>query len=133
MDILQNIIQNLVYDLFKITLSFIFARYLYETYFMKWLWGGWCIILKEGEKTITEREMSPTTYKRIKEDDTELSVYIKGVVSPFAWINIDVVSDEARQSKFLQWDQANKLIIIDLSKNKDNQKTKTHPHNNTAE
>jgi len=118
MEILDNLGINLLYDIFKMTLSFIFARYLYETYIMTWLWGGWRVIVKNNQQIITERLISPATLKRINSDETDFSTYIKGLISPFEWLKIDILSMHAKTSGFIKQDKVKKVIIIDLSKNK---------------
>ena len=64
MSFLENlytaIIQNGIYDILKIMIGFIFARFLYEKYIVDFFWGGWRIkvIKKEGE-ILMERDISP--------------------------------------------------------------------------
>ena len=120
MDIIQSIIPNLFYDLFKMTLSFIFARYLYEYYIMDWFWGGWKIIINDSDKLKTERAISSATFKRINSDLTELSIYTKGVISPFCYLKIDIVSPEAEELGLIRRDKENKRIIINIGIKTDN-------------
>jgi hypothetical protein len=116
-ELLQTIAQSLIYDVLKMIVSFIIARYLYEAYIMQWLWGGWHVVVKKDKRIIAERNISPSTFKRIDSDETDFSTYIKGLVSPFEWLEIDPLSEEAKQTELIKRDVKNKLICIDLSKN----------------
>ena len=106
---------DLGYDLFKIILGFIFAKVIYEKVIMKIRWGGREVIVKKDQKVLAHRELSPEVAKRIETDATDFSTYIKGVISPFVWLNIDVSSLEAKERGLVC--KQGKVVTIDISKN----------------
>ena len=127
MSFLENIytaiIQNGIYDILKIMIGFIFARFLYEKYIVDFFWGGWRIkvIKKEGE-VLMERDISPTVKKLISNNEKEYSEYLKSVTSPYCWIKTDILSPQSIQSGLLTKDDEQKMIIIDISKNNEPEK-----------
>jgi len=106
---------DLAYDLFKIIIGFLFAKLLYEKVIMELWWGGREVIVKNADKVLAKRKLSPDVAKRIETDATDFSVYVKGVVSPFTWLNIDVSSLKAEDLGLVH--KQGKLTTIDISKN----------------
>ncbi len=58
------------------------------------------------------------------DDKGEFSIYVKGIISPYAWLNIDIASEEAEKIRLVKIDPSKKIIIVDLSKNPPNIKSK---------
>ncbi len=114
---------DLSYDLFKIIMGFIFAKLLYEKVIMELRWGGREVIIKDADKILAQRKLSPDVAKRIETDATDFSVYIKGIVSPFTWLNIDVSSAEAEALSLVC--KQGKLTCIDISKNPSQKKIRS--------
>ena len=113
----DNIIGNLAYDVFKFTIALILVKIIYEKLYMQIRWGNWKVIIKNQNKKLVERKLSPHVTKNIFDDEGEFSIYIKGIVSPYGWLNIDIASQEAKNIKLLNIDNDNRTITIDLSKN----------------
>ena len=113
----NNILGNLVYDVFKFIIALIIVNLIYEKLYIKYKWGKWKVIIKNGNKTLLERKLSPYVAKKIFDDEGDFSIYIKGIVSPYGWLSIDIASQEAKNIKLLNIDNDNRTITIDLSKN----------------
>ena len=113
----DNIIGNLAYDVFKFTIALILVKIIYEKLYMQIRWGNWKVIIKNQNKKLVERKLSPHVAKNIFDDEGEFSIYIKGIVSPYGWLNIDIASQEAKDKGLLVIDDNNRTITIDLSKN----------------
>ena len=112
---------DLAYDLFKVIVGFLFARFIYEKVIMELQWGGREVVIKRGGEALVQRKLSPDVAKRIETDATDFSVYIKGIVSPFTWLNIDVSSLKAEDLGLVC--KQGKLTTIDISKNPHKKKT----------
>ncbi|MBC8446147.1 MAG: hypothetical protein H8D78_00205 [Chloroflexi bacterium] len=62
------------------------------------------------------RKISAGKAREILEEPADLSVFLKGVVSPYAWVNCDII-EEGRKIGLLQEDRQNRVFTIDLDKN----------------
>jgi hypothetical protein len=114
----KSLLPNITYDVIKIVFGFLVARYIFEGPIMRWLWGGWqFIVMDKDEVKDSPRELSPAVAKRILNDEREFSVYAKGVVSPYTWLNIDLVSQEAKRVGILEKNSKERQIIIHIDKN----------------
>ena len=91
-----------LYDFFKFSFSYLVVRLIYDEWWKKIRWGHWKLIIKEGGEIKTERELSHLFGERIRTDENEFSVYVKGVVSPYARLNVDVCSERAEKSGLVQ-------------------------------
>ncbi len=114
----DNLMVNFIYDVLKFIVAFIIIKFFYETIYMKKRWGGWkVIILDENEKEVLERELSAIVAKRILGDLGDFSIYLKGIVSPYGFLNIDISSQKAIDLGLINQDESEKKIVINLSKN----------------
>jgi hypothetical protein len=112
--------QGLIYDLFKIIVGFIFARFIYERFIMQFLWGGWSVKVIKNNISVVSRDISPSSCKRILSDETELSVYLKGIISPYEWLKIDIVSPVVIKAGVLITNKKQKIITVNLDQISDN-------------
>ena len=119
----SNLALNTLYDIIKFCVSFLLVRSLYDSWFKRWRWGDWQTVVMRGNQELARRKISPARAKTIHEDDTELSVYIKGVVSFHDWLNLDVCSHEAKSTGLLTINKNKREIMVDLAKNPSKQPT----------
>lgn len=117
----ESLLANFAYDVVKVVFGFLLGRVLIDKLYMTWRWGGWNVIVwgKEDDKKkeLTKRKLSPSVAKRILEDETEYSVYVKGVISPYIRLNIDPCSPSAAEIGLIRKDLKRKHIVIDIDKN----------------
>ena len=127
----EGIIAGFIYDVISLTIAFILVKIFYEKLYMKWKWGGWEIkvynnIEKDNEEPLTIRNLSTHSAKRIVNDEGELSVYVKGIISPYARLTIDIASRNAIDIGLIDIGvKSKKKILIDLSKNPSEKDSKT--------
>jgi hypothetical protein len=119
MDWLHNaldfIVQSLLSEFVAVVAGVLFVQ-LVQRQWEKWRFGGWkVIILKEGT-TLLNREITPRKTKEILGEETDLAVFLKGVASPYEWINCDPL-EEGRRNGLLVIDQATRRFTLDLDKN----------------
>ncbi len=105
------------YDLGKFVVGYLIARLFYERAFKGWLYGRWSLIVTRHGKELTHRNLSPEKAEKIIKNDDDLSVYVKGVVSTYAWLNMDICSNRARREGLLSLDKKARTITVDLDKN----------------
>lgn len=113
----SNFILNLIYDLFKVFVGYIIARLTYEGAFKRWRYGGWTLLVTREGSELTRRELSPQLAENVLENDNDLSVYVKGVVSFYERLREDICSPESRASGLLRLDKKERRITLNLDKN----------------
>ncbi len=97
----------------------------------KWLdkkrYGGWRVIVTCNDESILERDISYTKLKAIQEEPAELSVYLKGVISPYSWIVVDII-EKGEELELVITNTKNKTYTINLDKNpQEKEKPCSHP------
>jgi hypothetical protein len=96
--------------------GFSFSQILALTYKSK-KFGGWQLIVKNGDATLAIRLVGPKKAEELLDDPTTLGVFVKGVVSPFCWLNEDVLSEKGKTSGLFQVFTHQKTWLVDISKN----------------
>jgi hypothetical protein len=122
-----DFIASSLYDLAKFVIGYVIARLIYERVFKRWQWGGWTLHVRRGDEVLARRDLSPEKAERIIKNDDELSVYVKGVVSPHAWLNMDIGSPRARECGLLVVDRKHRTLAVDLAHNPPKQAQGRHP------
>ncbi len=82
----QFIAETLLGELIVVIVGVLFA-YSIKRQYDHWRYGRWRVrILQEGEEKIN-RAISPRKAEEILDEPADMSVFLKGVISPYAWIN----------------------------------------------
>ena len=115
MNIIGFIFQSLLGELVVVIAGFIIAKTLLS-YYDKRRFGGWRVIVIKNGKQIVNRPISVRKAKEILDDSADLSVFLKGVASPYGWIKCDIIS-EGEKIGLLKIDRENRKFFIDLDKN----------------
>lgn len=97
-------------------LGFLFSR-IYDKLISEKQFSGWRVIVKKGEEILCERPVGHRKAAEVLDDTTTLSVFIKGVTSPFCWLNEDVVSEKASVTGLFTVSLQKKQWVVDISKN----------------
>lgn len=109
------IIQNLTASFFAVVFGIAFT-YLVRRQWDRRQYGGWRVIVLKAGKTEVDREISVEKAKQILQEPSELAVFLKGVASPYDWINCDIIQKGKEEGLFVRSDQA-RLLTIDLDHN----------------
>lgn len=99
---------NLGSDLIAIA----FAIFVWQRY-KAYKFGGWAVSIRQAGKEIACRSVSAKKTEQVLDESSDLSVFIKGVVSPFAWLKADVLANNG----LLVVSHSQKLFVVDLDKN----------------
>jgi hypothetical protein len=89
----------------------------------RWRFGKWKVILVKNGEEFLEREISTGKSKEILGEDAELAVFLKGVISPYAWVTCDLLK-KGREINLLVEDKKARRFIVNLDYNP-KQKPKT--------
>jgi hypothetical protein len=82
----------------------------------RYRYGGWRVIVTQKGDRKVNRPVSVGKSKEIFSEPAELAVFLKGVASPYGWINCDLL-EEGKQLKLYVEDIEKRQMIIDLDKN----------------
>jgi len=113
--ILNFMLENLAAEFVVVVAGVIFARFI-VTGWENWRYGRWRVIIVKENQTLLDRAISYPKAKEILDEPSELSVFLKGVVSPYGWINCDIL-DEGVKLGLLHKDVENRLFVINLDHN----------------
>lgn len=72
--------------------------------------GGWSVVIRQGGKEIARRAVSARKMEQILDESSDMSVFVKGVVSPYGWLNTDVLN-------LISIINSLKIVEVDLDKN----------------
>jgi hypothetical protein len=109
--IVSGLLQNLLWVIVGVVfVSFIRDRLEY------WRYGRWVVILKRHEEVILCRQVSPEKAHDILDDASEKAVFLKGIVSPYAYLNCDIIEVGPGLGLFAE-DRKTRRWVIDLDKN----------------
>jgi len=112
---LSFILESLLQEIVIVVAGVLFAQ-LIQRWWNKRKYGNWrVVILKEG-KEVLDKGVSSGKSKAILEVPEDMGVFLKGLTSPFGWINCDLM-DEGPRIGLLKIDKQIRRIIINLDKN----------------
>ncbi len=115
MEILDFVFQTLLGEFVIVVVGVLFANFI-KSRWEKWRYGGWRVQVQEGDRTLVNREVSAPKAKEVLEESADLAVFLKGVVSPYALLNCDLVA-EGRTLGLLVIDKEQRRFVIDLDRN----------------
>jgi hypothetical protein len=108
--------EQIMMDLLKFVAAFLLSRCV-ETFYLKRRFGGVVIEVWRGGQVICRREASWKKGEQILGDAQDWAVYVKSIVSPFAFLTVDVTSTEAREIGLVEVAEGGKYVKINLDKN----------------
>lgn len=114
-DWIKAIAQNLVASFLAVVIGIAFT-YLVRRQWDRYRYGRWRVVVLKAGETKVDRPISVEKAKEILAEPSELSVFLKGVASPYGWINCDIL-DEGRKRGLLIEDHVKRVLTVDLDKN----------------
>jgi hypothetical protein len=116
MRVFETAAESLLVRFLVVVAGVVFAQFV-QTRWERWRYGGWVVTVKGSQmQEPLSRPISPRKAKEILEEPADLSVFLKGVASPYAWIRCDLVG-KGREIGLLQEDRAARRFVIDLDRN----------------
>ncbi|MBX7250968.1 MAG: hypothetical protein K1X50_03220 [Candidatus Promineofilum sp.] len=125
----DSVFANLLTEFIVVVAGVLFANFV-QRRIKQQRYGGWQVILYSGEPLpdeeittedttkdsshpLLQRQLSADTAQRILYDQTELDIYLKGRISPFANVNCDLVTElESGKSPVIARDVVNRRFVI---------------------
>lgn len=98
------------------TILGVLAAYVIRDHINERRFGRWRARVTRGGKEIGSRGISARKAEQLLEEPAELSVFLKGVASPYGWINCDLVTDGV-DNGMLIIDRVGRVYTIDMDKN----------------
>lgn len=114
-EIWKFIVQTLLGELVVVIVGVLIANFILARW-QKYRFGRWQVVVQKDNQELVRREVSPRKAKEILEEPADLVVFLKGIVSPFDWINCDLFT-EGQQVGLLRIDHEQRIYYIDLDKN----------------
>lgn len=115
-DVLREwIVSGLVQNFVWVIVAILFVQYGQRAY-DNWKYGNWRVIVHLKGEDKVNREISPGKVKEILSEPAEMSVFVKGVASPYGWINCDILTKGKEIGLFIEKPEERHLLI-DLDKN----------------
>lgn len=109
--VIANLFTEFVVAVFGVLVAQRIARWWVERRF-----GGWHARIVCGETPVVTRRISAPKVKEILEEPAELSVFLKGLVSPYDMLHCDIIEQEEHPG-LLTIDRAQKTFTVDLAHN----------------
>jgi hypothetical protein len=114
-DMLEFILNSLLQELVVTIAGVLFALLIRRAYF-NWRYGRWQVILRKGDEIILTRLVSAEKARECLSDASDKAVFLKGIVSPYAHLTIDIVERGPKIDLLLE-DKRSRRWVIDLDKN----------------
>ncbi len=86
-------------------------------YINQYRFGGWKVNVIDANGRTHIIPIGVKKSEEIQDDESTLRVFLKGLASPFGWINLDLLSQEAKEIGLFVQDSKARAYIIDLRKN----------------
>ena len=111
----SNILFGLIVEIIIVIAGYVIGHFV-VTKIKNNMYGRWHAYLRnEDGDVILDRPLSPATAERVIEDQAELNVYLKGLISPFGTVNCDLVTElEKPNSSLIALDRDAREIIVHL-------------------
>jgi len=110
-----TVLLNLISNFLIVVLGILFAQFVRRRWDER-RYGRWHVIIKEKDLIKVERAISVRKAKEILNEPADLSVFLKGIVSPYDSLNCDIIK-EGESIGLLIRDNVNRQFIVDLDKN----------------
>lgn len=118
-DIIWNFIiaisQNLIASFLAVVFGIAFTQFVLRRR-DEHRYGRWHVIIKKKGEIKVNRAISVRKAKEILDEPADLSVFLKGVISPYALLNCDIIEEGERLGLLIR-DNVNRQFIVDLDKN----------------
>ncbi len=114
-DLFSNVVMSVISEIVIVALGVLVGHFVLDRW-EGFLYGGWHVVVRRGDRVTLRRAISAPKAKEILTEPAELSVFLKGVISPYERIRCDLL-EEGRKIGLLVEDRKGKQFVIDLDKN----------------
>ena len=114
-ELTSGVIINLVTEIIVVVVGVFIAQFLRRIW-DEWRYGRWYAIVRRNGDDLVKRAVSAGKAKEVLAEAAELSVFLKGLVSPYDTLHCDII-EVAKQPGLLLIDRKERRFVIDLDKN----------------
>lgn len=111
-DLTNGILTNLLSEFIIVVLGVLFAQFILARW-DEWRYGGWQVVVMDRNGQEHRRAISPRKAKQLLDEPADLSVFLKGVVSAYGQVSVDLIT-EGRTLGLLQQDHTARRFTVDL-------------------
>ena len=108
-------IETILGELVVVILGVLFANYIWS-WMERRRFGDWRVIVQRQGEELVRREISPRKVREVLEEPVDLVTFLKGVVSPYAFINCDLIT-EGQKRRLLLIDRPGRRFVLNLDQN----------------
>lgn len=116
-DFVNSTALSMIGDLIKFVVAYGISRLIYEGIFKHLRYGRWMLSVKRDGEELTHRRLTKERAETITNNPDDLSIYVKGVVSFYADLNMDICSTQAAEKGLLVIDRKARRIVVNLDHN----------------
>ncbi len=109
-----GILTNLLSEFIIVVLGVLFAQFILNRWKERH-YGRWQVVVVDRSGAEHIRPISPRKAKQILDEPADLSVFLKGVISAYGQVTVDLIT-EGRSLGLLQEDRAARRFTVDLRK-----------------
>lgn len=113
-DLGQFILNSLLQEVIVVIASLLFVYFIYDKW-VDWRYGRWHAVLIQFGKQVLDRNISSGKARQILNEPSDLSVFLKGLASPYAQVHTDLI-EHGEKLGMLKIDRQARRITLDLDK-----------------
>ena len=111
-DISRGVLTNLLSEFIVVVIGVLVAQFILARW-DEWRYGGWQVVVMDRQGQEHRRPISARKAKQLLDEPADLSVFLKGVVSAYSQVSVDLIT-EGRTLGLLQEDRAARRFTVDL-------------------
>ena len=110
-----TVLLNLISNFLIVVLGILFTQFVRRRLDER-RYGRWLVIIKEKDQIKVKRAISVRKAKEILNEPADLSVFLKGIVSPYDTLHCDIIEEGERRGLLIR-DNVNRQFILNLDRN----------------
>ena len=114
-ELTSGVIINLVTEIIVGVVGVFVAQFIRRTW-DEWRYGRWIAIVRRNNEDLVRRKVSAGKAKEILGEPSDLSVFLKGLVSPYDTLHCDIIEVD-KQPGLLLIDHDARQFVINLNLN----------------
>ncbi len=114
-ELVTGVVINLVTEIIVVVVGIFIAQFIRRIW-DEWRYGRWIAIVRRNNVDLVRRKVSAGKAKEILGESSDLSVFLKGLVSPYAQLHCDIIEVD-KQPGLLLIDHDARQFVINLDKN----------------
>lgn len=114
-ELTSGVVINLVTEVIVVIVGVLVAQFLRRQW-DEWRYGKWCAVVQRAGVELVKRKVSAGKAKEVLGEPAELSVFLKGLVSPYDTLHCDIIEVDKQPGLFVV-DRKARQFVINLDRN----------------